>query len=73
VRVRSCLALPNRILEGAAGTDARSAKCTLLGWISSRPFTGDDKVCACAQGALVHLDVFSKLWLAALLRLGILA
>lgn len=71
--MRWCLALPIRILGATAGTDASSAKCTLLGWVSSRPFTGDDKVCACAQGALVHLDVFSKLWLAALLRLGTLA
>ena len=69
MRACSCLALPNRISDATVGPDARTTKCTLLDWVSSRPFTGDVKVCACAQGASVQWDVFSNPWLAA--RLGL--
>jgi hypothetical protein len=61
--VQSHLELPKRSSDGTDGTDASTARRKPEGWVISFPFTGDDKICACAQGAFMQLEASSKQWL----------
>ena len=66
-RAASRLALLNSLISASTcGRTAKAGSGPLPIRKPCSPFTGEDKTAACVQGALVQLDVLSKLRVSAL-------